>query len=142
MKKLLLLAALAMGCAMTSKANTFSIYNMTSGCTFSYFVVATDPGNTTTTYTSTQINVPPGTTTFSTPSSIPGYTGAPATVNYLFARGWVNGPPNISANVGNFPTQGFPTSQTLTSLGCNGGNTTLVNWNGNSTGGNVVILIF
>lgn len=139
MKKMLLLAALVF-CAFYSKANTFYFINMT-GCTYTYHVVGVDPANPTVMFTSAPISVPPGTWPYLTPSSLPGLSGLPATVHYYFVRGWVNSSPaTIAANVGNFPSLGFPTSTTIPPTNCHPqGNG--VYFNGNSTGGNVVVLI-
>lgn len=139
MKKMLLLAALVL-CAFYSKANTFFFINLT-GCTYTYHVAGVDPANPTVMFASSPISVPPGTWSFPTPSSLPGLSGLPATVHYYFVRGWVNSlPSSFAANVGNFPSWGFPTSITIPPTSCqpqgNG-----VYFNGNSTGGNVVVLI-
>ena len=139
MKKMLLFAALVL-CGLYSKANTLYFINMT-GCTYTYHVTGVDPANPTVMFTSTPISVPPGTSPYLTPSSLPGLSGLPATVHYYFVRGWVNSSPStFPANVGNFPTWGFPTSTTIPPTNCQPqGNS--VYFNGNSTGGNVVVLI-
>jgi hypothetical protein len=140
MKKIFLMAALALGFAVNSQANTFTFINMT-GCTYTYHVAGVDPV-TSTMFTSSPVSVPPGTLAFPVPSSLPGVSPLSATVNYYYVRGWVNSSPmTVSANVGNFPTQGFPPNNTVPANNCHP-QISNISFNGNSTGSNVVVLIF
>lgn len=142
MKKFFLSAFFAVACVLTSQANTFTFINL-SACVYTYHVAGVDPANPNLVFASNPVNVPPGNTVFNQPSDLPGLPSLPATVYYYFVRGWVNASPvSYSANVGNFPTQGFPTSNTVPALPCNSNNGNTITWNGNSTGGNVVVLIF
>ena len=140
MKRILFLAALAMAFACNAFANTIAFVNMTN-CSYTYHVVYVDPANPTLMRASTAIFVPPMTTiSFPTPSSLPPGTALPAIVHYWGVRGWVNVSPTISANVGGSATLGFPLSVQVPSTPCwPQGN--WVYFNGNSIGGNVVILI-
>lgn len=129
-----------MACAFGSQANTFTFINL-SGCVYTYHVAGADPATPNTVFASQPVTVPPGTTAFNQPSDLPGMASLPATVYYYFVRGWVNATPtSYSANVGSYP--GFTSPVTVPALPCNSNAGSTVNWNGNTTGGNVVVLIF
>jgi hypothetical protein len=139
-EKILLLAVFAMACVLNSRANTITFINMT-GCVYTYHVVGVDPATPTSMFASVPISIPPAATAFPVPSSLPGLSTLPATVYYYFVRGWVNASPTVAANVGNFPASGFPKAIVLPANNCHP-QPSNISFNGNSTGGNVVVLIF
>lgn len=140
MKRLLSLVVFTLAFAWNAQANSIAFINMTN-CTYTYHVVYVDPANPTVMLASAAILVPAMTTlSFPTPSSLPPGTALPAVVHYWGVRGWVNVSPTISANVGGPSPLGFPSSVQIPSTPCfPQGN--WVYFNGNTTGGNVVILI-
>ena len=140
MKRILFLAVFALALTWNARANTITFINMTN-CSYTYHAVFVDPANPTIMLASNAIIVPPMTTLpFATPSSLPPGTTLPATVHYWGVRGWVNVSPTISANVGGSTVLGFPASVQVPPTPCwPQGN--WVYFNGNTIGGNVVILI-
>lgn len=137
MKRILLSAVIALGFGVTCQANTFTILNMT-GCTTSVEIRGVDPV-TSLGFSSTPITAPPGTIAYPTPSSIPGLSTLSGTVNFYYAKGYI-----VSAAagyaVGNLPVGMLP-SATLPSVPCQVQGISVF-FNGNSTGGNVVLLLF
>lgn len=137
MKRIILFAIVALGLGFTCQANTFTIINMT-GCTTSLEIRGVNP-LTSLMFSSTPITAPPGTITYPAPSAIPGLSTLPATVYFYYAKGYI-----VSATagyaVGNLPA-GMVPNAVLPSVPCQvqGIN---VSFNGNSTGGNVVLLLF
>lgn len=138
MKKLLLSAVTMVGLALNSQANTITFIN-TTACTYSLEIAGVDQG-TSSFFASPIIVIPVGTTAYPTPSSIPGLPTLSGTVNFHYVKGWVNSTPGNGFAVGNLPV-GIQTSAILPASACypQGGNG--IYFNGNSTGGNVVVLI-
>lgn len=138
MKKIILIAIALAGLTINSQANSFTYINMT-GCTYTLEIAGVDQA-TSTFFSSPFTLVPVGTTVYSTPSSIPGLPWLSGTVNFHYVKGWINSTPGVSFVVGNLPAT-VTTSTVLPATTCypQGGNT--VYFNGNSTGGNVVVLI-
>jgi hypothetical protein len=139
MKKIFLMAALAVGCVLNSQANTFTFLNL-SGCTFTYHVAGDNPSTPGIGFASSPITVPPGNMVFPTPSSLPGLATLPATVNYHMVRGWVNSTPTYTANAGDGTVPSFTTPVSIPSLPCNNSQGGSVSWN--ASNGNIVVLMF
>ena len=138
MKKILLIAVTLVSLAFNSQANSITFINMT-GCTYSLEIAGVDQASSAF-FASPIITIPLGTVTYPTPSSIPGLSGLSAVANFWYVKGWVNSTPSNGFAVGNLPV-GIPTSAILPATACypQGGNG--IYFNGNSTGGNVVVLI-
>lgn len=136
MKRIILAAVLTIGFGLTSRANSFTIINMT-GCTTSLEIRGVNP-LTSLMFSSTAITALPGTVTFPVPSSIPGLSTMPGTVNFYYAKGGILST-SFGYAVGNLPAGMLP-SASIPSTPCQQAGINIF-FNGNSTGGNVVLLL-
>jgi hypothetical protein len=76
---------------------------------------------------------------FPTPSSLPGLTTLPATVDYHLVRGWVNATPGYTANAGDGTSSSFITPVSTPAIPCNNNQGSNISWN--ASNGNIVVPI-